>query len=373
MAYCVMVTGLSIGLVFGELRSQLRLDATVTALHGSTFGVGMLVAGLAGNRIVAAFGRARVFWVACASVTTGLMIFCAGQVVAVTLAGATISGFAGAAIVMVMPGLVADHHGEQRAPAFAAINAYPALCGVAMALVVGAAIGAGLSWRWTFVALGLAMFAALAAVGRRAAIPPAENVRSHSPLGLLRHAPIRRAWRDLILAVMVEFPIGVWATVYLKEVGHAGAGSAPVLSSMFGVAMFASRLLLPALQARVGAHTREWALAATGLGATGLWLVPSLPAKVAALAIVGFGAGPLYTSSVDRLYRSAGAGGAAEGVDSQRMGALCALASGVAVTCSPLALGVIADSIGLRDAVLLVPVLAAVALAAGRGAAAPAR
>ena len=42
------------------------------------------------------------------------------------------------------------------------------------------------------------------------------------------------------------------------------------------------------------------------------------------------------------------------------MGAYCALASGVAVTLGPLALGVLADAVGLRWAMLVVPVLAAV-------------
>ena len=47
-------------------------------------------------------------------------------------------------------------------------------------------------------------------------------------------------------------------------------------------------------------------------------------------------------------------------LDAVALGAYCALASGVAVTLGPLALGALADSVGLRWAILIVPVLAAV-------------
>lgn len=54
---------------------------------------------------------------------------------------------------------------------------------------------------------------------------------------------------------------------------------------------------------------------------------------------------------VDRLYRAA-----EHKIDSVSLGAFCILAAGVAVTLGPLTLGVLADSIGLRRALLIVPV-----------------
>lgn len=356
LGYCVLVTGLSTGLVLGELRDQLQLSGTVTALHGSTFGVGMLLAGTFGNQAVAKFGRARVFWTACVSIIVGLIVFCLGTIVAVTLLGATIAGFSAAAVVLVQPGLIADHHGENRSAAFAAVNAYPALCGVTIAIAIGLAISADVSWRWTFFVFGTAILAALLIVGRRAPIPVAQ-VTTGSPAWLLLGDPtIRRAWVNLTIAIMVEFPVAVWATVYLKEIGGSSNGAAPILSSTFGLMMFISRLLMPTLRRFVGEGLREWALAGTGIGVALLWAVPSLPGKVVALALVGFAAGPLYTTSMDRLYA------VAPDADAQGLGALGALASGAAVTTAPLALGVIADIVGLQLAVLIVPVLAGVAL-----------
>ena len=79
---------------------------------------------------------------------------------------------------------------------------------------------------------------------------------------------------------------------------------------------------------------------------------PGLPLKVIGLVIVGLGGAPLYPLTVDRFYQRAG-----HALDAVSLGAFCALASGVAVTLGPLALGVLADSVGLRWALLVVPVL----------------
>jgi hypothetical protein len=82
---------------------------------------------------------------------------------------------------------------------------------------------------------------------------------------------------------------------------------------------------------------------------------PGLLPRVAGLTIVGFGGAPLYPLTVDRLYKSA-----EHKIDSISLGAICALASGAAVTLGPLALGILADSVGLRRALLIVPVIAVV-------------
>jgi len=73
------------------------------------------------------------------------------------------------------------------------------------------------------------------------------------------------------------------------------------------------------------------------------------------LVFVGIGGAPLYPLTVDRFYLRA-----AHALDAVALGAFCALASGVAVTLGPLALGVLADSVGLRWALLVVPVLSAI-------------
>ena len=87
-----------------------------------------------------------------------------------------------------------------------------------------------------------------------------------------------------------------------------------------------------------------------GFGALVMCFAPGLLLRVVGLTIVGFGGAPLYPLTVDRLYMSA-----EHKIDSMSLGAICILASGTAVTLGPLGMGVLADSVGLRWALLIVP------------------
>jgi MFS family permease len=360
LSYCVMVAGLSLGMTLGQLRPELHLSGVVTALHGSTFGIGMFVAGLFGTRALAAFGRRGLFWFAGSGVVIGATVFGLGRSPMVTLIGAIVVGFAAASNVLVQPGIIADHHGPNRSLAFAAVNSYPALCGVGTALVLGAAISAGVSWRVTYVALAVLFFGARWIVARPIDIPEAESGLPEPIAQVFASRALRRAWLNLTLAVMVEMPLMVWAVVYLKEIGRASSGLAPILASMLGLFLFVSRLLMPTLSRLIGPRLREYSLAGVGGSVVLLWMLPSLPAKVGCLALAGFCAGPLYNTSIDRLYASATTESA------NALGAASTLASGTAVTVAPLALGVLADAVGLRHAILILPALAVVALAVGR-------
>jgi hypothetical protein len=122
---------------------------------------------------------------------------------------------------------------------------------------------------------------------------------------------------------------------------------------VFGVMMFGTRLALPVLLRWWGEATISISFLILAAGATVMCLAPGAGWKTIGLVIVGLGAAPLYPLTVDRFYLRAG-----HALDAIALGAYCALASGVAVTLGPLALGVLADSVGLRWALLIVPALA---------------
>jgi MFS family permease len=166
---------------------------------------------------------------------------------------------------------------------------------------------------------------------------------------------VRTPWLHIVNAVLTEFTVGIWAVTYLHEVGKASSGLAAVVASVFGIMMFVVRLILPRLLARFGEATIMLSFLTVGTGALIMCFAPGLPLKVIGLTIVGFGGGPLYPLTVDKFYGRAG-----HKLDSVSMGAFCALASGMAVTLGPLALGVMADQVGLQWSLLVVPVLAAI-------------
>lgn len=354
LGYCLLVAGLSVGVVLGELRAQFHISGVVAALHGSTFGIGLLFAGVFGVKVVDRIGRRRALQVAAAGLAGGVLLFCLGPSWPITLLGTAFSGAGGALLVMVMPGLISDHHGEHRAEAFAAVNGAPGVAGVAFSLVIGGALSAGWSWRPPYLILTGVFTLALVFVALPVAIP--DGVR-HGTFSL-RHFFDREVfvpWAHIVNGVLAEFTVGIWTVTYLHEVGHASSGLAPILASVFGVMMFATRLALPTLLRWWGDATISYSFLIIGGGAAVMCFAPGLPLKVAGLVFVGLGGAPLYPLTVDRFYQRAG-----HALDAVSLGAFCALASGVAVTLGPLALGVLADSVGLRWAILVVPALSAV-------------
>lgn len=350
LSFCVLVAGLSVGIVLGELRDELHISGVVAAAHGSAFGLGMLGLGAFGSGMLARVGRPRAFWASVASVAAGITLLCVAHVWPLTLLGASMAGVACSMLVLLMPGIIADHHGERRAAAYAAVNGVPGLAGISFSLLVGGVISAGGSWRWPYGILTLSIVAAVVVVGRRVSIPRSD-VTPVRALPLFRLAGIRGPYLHIVHAVMVEFPVGIWAVAYLKEVGGASSGLAASLGAIWGLFLFVTRMSLPRLIHRVGGWARSISFGMAAAGALVMWMGPGLWPRVLGLTIVSIGAGPLYPLAVDNLYERGAA-------DTMALGAVTALASGTAVTIGPLLLGVLADAVGLRNALLFVPLLA---------------
>lgn len=349
LGYALLVCGLSVGVVLGELRHQFHLSGVIAALHGSTFGFASISAGLFGVRVVDRLGRRTSLAMAAAALATGIMMFCLGPAWPITLAGTALAGLGGALLVMVMPGLISDHHGEHRAAAFAAVNGAPGLAGVTFSLVVGAALALHWSWRPPYLIVTAVIAVALVKVAWPVSIPESPRQVDFT-LAWLRDRDVFVPWLHIVNAVFTEFAVGVWAATYLKEVGHASGGQAAALAGVFGVTMFLSRHFLPTTMRFFGENTVTVSFAVLTVGALVMCFAPGLLPRVGGLILVGLGGAPLYPLTVDRLYASA-----EHKIDSISLGAICILASGTAVTLGPLTLGVLADSVGLRLALLIVP------------------
>jgi MFS transporter, CP family, cyanate transporter len=359
--YGLLVAGLSLGLVLGELRDELGLSGVIAALHGAMFGIGLLGVGLSGSTLLGRFGRRNTLMFSAGSMAGGVTLFCVGHSVALTLTGATAAGLGCALVVMIMPGLISDHHGEHRAAAFAAVNGVPGLVAVMFTLVVGATLQAGYSWRVAYLGLTAAIVVVLALVAWPVKLPPIDQGSAPFVLRELVKPVVLRPWLFLTLGVLTEFPVGMWAATYLKEVGGGSSAAAAACAGVFGVGMFSVRMTMPTFLRIFGDWLISVAFGGVALGVVGIVFAPGFWLRVVMLAVTGFAGGALYPLLVDRLYQSAGSE-----VDSSSLGAISALASGVAVTVGPLTTGVIADIVSLRWGLLFVPVLAIVGAVAQR-------
>jgi predicted MFS family arabinose efflux permease len=349
LGYALLVGGLSVGVVLGELRQQFHLSGVIAALHGSTFGFASITAGLFGVRVVDRLGRRGSLVTSAVTIATGITMFCLGPAWPITLTGTALAGLGGALLVMVMPALISDHHGQHRAEAFAAVNGAPGLAGVTFSLVVGAALALHWSWRPPYLIITAVIVIVLTAVAWPVSVPESPRQGAFT-LSHLRDRDVFVPWLHIVNAVFSEFAVGVWAATYLKEVGHASGGQAAALAGVYGVMMFLSRLVLPTTLRYLGDATIAVSFTVLALGAMVMCFAPGLLPRVGGLLLVGFGGAPLYPLTVDRLYASA-----EHKIDSISLGAICILASGTAVTLGPLTLGVLADRVGLRLALLIVP------------------
>jgi MFS family permease len=351
MCYCLMVSALGVGVVLSELRAEFGINGVIAALHGSTYGIGLILMGVFGVRVVDRLGRHAALQLAVTSLVSGVGLFCIGPSWPITLTGTVFSGCGAALLVMVMTGVISDHHGVHRATAFAAVNAVPGLAGVAFSLLVGAALAAGWSWRPAYIAFTIAITVSIVVIARPVQLPEDRRIGTFT----MRHITDRCVLIPclfIVNAVITEFSVGIWAVTYLREVGNATAAMAPVLASLFGVMMFIARLGLPVITRAWGTNATMRCFLVVGIGATLMCVGPSLWLRVVGLVIAGVGGAPLYPLTIDAFYRAAG-----DRLDSVTLGAYGALAAGAAVTLGPLALGVLADLVGLRWAILIVPVL----------------
>jgi len=353
---CMLVAALGSGLVLPELRSQFHISGVITALHGSMFGVGLLFFGIWGVRIVGRTGRRQALVAAVFGIALGVTVFVAGPAWPITLFGMTITGFAAALMVTVMPAVISDHHGEHRAAAFGALAAIPGYVGLVLAVAVGVVLSLGGSWRLPFIAFTAIVTVIAVATGRSAHVPAGEPTAPHS-LRRLGSKDVSVPWLQLILTIMTDFSIGVWAVTYLREIGGASAGAAPILCSVFGSAMGVSRLRLASIQRWLGEWTVTTCYAVAAIGVAMLCFIPVLWVRVVALGIFAFGAGPLYPLAIDRLYRRT-----EHSIDPVTIATYSSLANGLAVVIGPLALGALADMIDLRWAILISLVLSVAGL-----------
>lgn len=360
MGYCLLVATLSIGNVLGELRAEFGLSGVLTALHGSMFGAGLVVAGAFGVPLVDRVGRRAALGATVVGAVAGVALVCLGPAWPITLAGAALSGFAGAAYVLVIPGVISDHHGPNLGRALAAVNAVPAIAGIAFGFTIGGVLSAGWSWRSPYLALTL-LFAVIAAAAARPVRLPIGPRHGSFSLRHFREREVLVPALYIVNGVLVEFSIGVWCVTYLREVGGASSGAAPLLATVFGVMMFTSRLALHTFQRRFGANAIAVSFGILAAGSLVMVFVPSLTARVIGLALVAFGGGPIYPLTFERFHQQA-----SHRIDSVGLSAYSALASGVGILIGPLILGVLADAIGLRWALLYATGLAVVGLVTQR-------
>ena len=336
------------------LQDEFALSYRAVSLHSSAIAAGIILVGLFGERVTRRIGRRKSLWLGVAGLAGGGILLCLSPAPWASIASCFLLGFFGTFIPAVVPALLADIHGERRAEAYAGQSIVAYSCGLAAPLITGFFVWRGLGWRSAVIA-GAAFAITIALRFRRTVIA------EPAPRGDRRGGQLPPAfWGYWLLGVAscaLEFCILFWAPAFLERVVGLAAASAATAAAGFPLGMLLGRIALGNLVRKVAPRRLLVAtLAIVFVGFLVYWTIGQPVVAIAGVFIIGLGIAPLYP-----LASTFAVGAAPEAKDlaSVRL----TVAFGVSLLLAPIALGALADEVGLGAAHLALPGLVVVAYA----------
>jgi MFS family permease len=274
--------------------------------------------------------------------------------------GSALLGFAGAIVVTVGQGALADRHGQVIVTALAESNAFGSIGAISAPLAIGLTVGIGLGWQPGLAVVPILAVGALLALGSFEVSRSSEHVSDRQKALSTPLLP----WFGVVVAVAIEFSFVFWASDYLLNVGGFDAGIAASMTAIFFIGMVIGRGTAAHLS-RLLNRPRAAILVALSFVVAGFmsfWLTPRFTGSVAlaglGLLLAGLGVANLLPLTVGRML-------ALSHGPADRISARSVLAIGTAIALAPSLLGWLADKFGLTNALLMIPALVVAALAIG--------
>lgn len=251
---------------------------------------------------------------------------------------------------------LAAHQGAAAPAALSEANALASVAGLLSPLAVGLVVAIGWGWRPGFaVVIVLLVLVELLRGRRLAAYADPAGASTREPTGRL---PGRAIWSCglLVATVGAEFCLTFWSADLLREQGGLGpAAAAASLGCVIG-GMAVGRLLCSRLaQVMNPERLLGVSLVAGAVGFLPLWFFSAPLVMLASLSVVGMAAGMHWPLGIARTLRASGG-------RLDRASAAGGFAAAIATAVVPTLLAVLAVTVGMRTAFLLVPALLLVAL-----------
>jgi fucose permease len=332
------------------LKDELQLSYTISSLHFTAFAMGILLIGIAGNTFIQRIGRLQSLWLGLFGMSLSAVFLLLGKSSVLTIGASFLMGLVGSLILAIVPAALSDQHGELRAVALSEANVVASLFSAAAPLLVGwFALGLG-QWRYALGIMALTpLFLFLSLRTDQAPAKPVHDVPGQSGKSLPRL--FWMYWLALFLSVAVEFCMVFWSADYLEQVLELEKASAAQAVSLFLAGMILGRMAGSRLVQRFstrGVVTVSMIIA--GIGFLLFWSVESSAVGLSGLFVTGLGVANLYPLILSLAISAANG-------NTDQAGARATLASGTAILLLPLALGSLADAIGIRFAYGLVILL----------------
>ena len=327
------------------LKDELHLTYTVSSFHFTAFAIGILFIGLGGHLLIQRIGRQSSLWLGLFGMSLSALLLLAGRRPFITIGACFLMGLIGSLILAIVPAALSDQHGKFQAVALSEANVIASLFATSAPLLVGWFAHSFGDWRWALGILActpILMFL----VFRKDAPPSAASsttpklIQSNEPLPALFWI----YWLAIVLGVSVEFCMVFWSADYLEQAMGLLKADAAQAVSLFLAAMIIGRVFGSRLVQRYSTRTVVTvSIVIAGFGFLLFWQAQNTVVGLSGLFITGLGVANLYPLILS-LAIDASKG------NTVQAGARATLASGIAILALPLALGRLADAVGIRSA-----------------------
>ncbi|MFN8520536.1 MAG: MFS transporter [Chloroflexota bacterium] len=360
LTWALFLTGASasyllngMGAILASIQDELGATRAEVGIYPTLFAAGLLLVGVAGDRLIAVLDRPMAVRVAViASVVGAWLVVVPDRTTA--LAGAALMGAGGALLITLMPVIVGALHPHRTTAIFGELQGANSTASVIAPFLVGLALGIGIGWRPAYLLptlLLLLVLPFLAGVPRRVAAardPAGRAASAPRPSSMAALAPVPRArslgrWADILISVSAEYCMVFWAASAFRDWHGASDDVAAALAAMFLLGMAAVRAVSSPLTRAI---PDAWRLVTLGcvvaiVGFCAFWLGTNLLVCAMGAVVVGLGMGVHYPVLLP-LFVS----GHPESPD--RAAARGTLASGLAIGGAPLVLAALSDRLGLH-------------------------
>jgi fucose permease len=303
-----------------------------------------LLVGLGGHLVIPRIGRSRSIWIGMFGISLSTLLLLAGRNPVVTIGASFLMGLIGSLILAIVPAALADQHGELRTIALSEANTISSLVASCAALMVGWSANLTGNWRLALGIVAVTPIFMFLALGKGTA----STVASARTDPALIDRPLPGLfwvyWTTLVLSVSVEFCMIYWGADYLENVLGMVKANAAQSVSLFLAAMILGRWAGSRLVQRFS--TRSVVVISILIASVGFlvfWRAENVLVGLIGLFITGLGVANLYPLILSLTI------GAANG-NTVQASARTTLASGTAILALPLALGWLADAVGIRSA-----------------------
>lgn len=333
------------------LRSELGLTYTQGGFFSAAIACGLIFTGLFAGWLTRHISRQVLFWGGGTFLAVGITILGLSRQFELALLAVLGMGIGGSLAQVMIQALLSDQHGEQRAIALTEANVAASLSGTLTPLILSSLQRIGAEWR-AISLITILVLTLLAVSFRRVSIPNSATAAAQSS-GKAGNLPFAfwLYWIVLFFMVATEMSLAVWSTDFFISVVGLSRADAVLAFGVFPAAMLTGRFAGSRL-------TRSWSslpLLYATLGLTLLGLPLFWLARIPALNILGLFITGLGIANQYPLTMSIAVGIARD--KTNQASARVTLAVGTALLTAPLALGRLADGLGLQKAFGMVLVL----------------